>query len=39
MKKLFFAILAICALVACGQSGKGYSIVGTAEGTEEGDTV
>ena len=36
---LSFAILAICALVACGQSGKGYSIVGTAEGTEEGDTV
>ena len=39
MKKLFFAICAVCALVACGQSEKGYSIVGTAEGTQDGDTV
>jgi hypothetical protein len=39
MKKLLLVICAICALVGCGQSGKGYTIVGTAEGTTDGDTV
>jgi peroxiredoxin len=39
MKKLFFAICAVWALLACGQSGNGYTIVGKAEGTVDGDTV
>jgi peroxiredoxin len=38
MKKLLLAICAVCSLVACGES-EGYSIVGKAEGTVEGDTV
>ena len=39
MKKILFAICAACFLLACGPSGQGYSIVGTAEGTQDGDTV
>ena len=39
MKKLLLVICSICLLVACGQSGKGYTITGKAEGTEDGDTV
>lgn len=39
MKKLLLVICSICLLVACGQSGKGYTVTGKAEGTEDGDTV
>ena len=39
MKKLFFAICAAYCMMACGQSGKGYTIVGTADGINDGDTV
>ena len=41
MDKLFGFIvgLCICALVACVNNSDGYVIRGTAEGTEEGDTV
>ena len=39
MKKLLFVLCSICLLVACGQSGKGYTVTGKAEGTEDGDTV
>ena len=38
MKKLLLAICAVCGLMACGES-EGYTIVGTAESTEDGDTV
>ena len=36
MKKLFFAICAAYCMMACGQSGKGYTIVGTADGNNHG---
>lgn len=39
MKKIMLAICAVIALAACGQSGKSYTIVGTADGIEDGDTV
>ena len=39
MKKLLFILSSICLLVACGQSDKGYTITGKAEGTQDGDTV
>jgi len=39
MKRLFFLFSVVCMLAACSGDQKGYVVSGTADGTQDGDTV